>query len=73
MSAWIDTGSISQRKEKEHEEELDEDMLSSGMFPRKKSGNQEVNGEVNNKEGNQFDDLEELEAAKVGCTLCALD
>ena len=60
MSAWIDTGSISQRKEKEHEEELDEDMLSSG--------NQEVNGEVNNKEGNQFDDLEELEAANDGKT-----
>ncbi|XP_028085148.1 O-fucosyltransferase 27 [Camellia sinensis] len=61
--AWMDGDSISQSREKETEEDLDEDdSTSSGLFFWHSVGNH-GGGEVNNKEETQMEDQEELEGA----------
>ncbi|KAJ7971132.1 O-fucosyltransferase family protein [Quillaja saponaria] len=61
--AWMDTDLMSRSKEKENEEDLDEDdSTSSGLFFR--GGNHEGDGEISNKEENQFEDQEELEGGE---------
>ncbi|XP_061344256.1 O-fucosyltransferase 27-like [Gastrolobium bilobum] len=63
--AWMDTGTFSELKDKENEEEVDEDNSVSGLFFGQSVGNHEVDGEVNNtKEDNQFEDQEELEGGE---------
>lgn len=63
--AWMDTGSVSQVKEKVNEDDLDEDdSISSRFFFGKSGGNGEGDGEVNNKEENLFEDQEELEGGE---------
>ncbi|XP_054801563.1 O-fucosyltransferase 27 [Prosopis cineraria] len=60
--SWMDTGSVSQLKEKENEDDLDDDdSTSSGLFFGQNRGNHEGDGEVNNKDENQLEDQEELD------------
>lgn len=62
--AWMDTGPISQLKDKENEDDGDEDDSLSGLFFRQSGGNNEGDGDVNAKEENQFEDQEELEGGE---------
>ncbi|KAJ1435396.1 GDP-fucose protein O-fucosyltransferase [Sesbania bispinosa] len=61
--AWMDTGPVSQLKDKENEDDVDEDDSLSGLFLGRSGENNEGDGEVNTKEENQFEDQEELEGA----------
>lgn len=63
--AWMDTHPVSQLKEKETEDDLDDDdSTSSSLFFGQNGGNHEGDGEVNNKDENQFEDQEELEGGE---------
>ncbi|KAL2329767.1 hypothetical protein Fmac_017348 [Flemingia macrophylla] len=58
--AWMDTGPISQSKDKENEDDVDEDDSVSELFFRQSADNHEGDVELNNnKEENQFEDQEE--------------
>ncbi|PNY12388.1 hypothetical protein L195_g009018, partial [Trifolium pratense] len=59
--AWMDTGSVSQSKDKENDDDGDDDDSVSGLFFKQSGGNNEGEAEVNTKEENQFEDQEELE------------
>ncbi|KAH1200190.1 O-fucosyltransferase 27 [Glycine max] len=57
--AWMDTGPISQSKDKENEEDVDEDDSVSELFFKQNAENHEGDAEVNIKEENQFEDQED--------------
>ena len=58
----MDTGPVSQLKDKENEDDLvDDDFVSGLFFEPSGGGNHEGDAEVNSKEENQFEDQEELE------------
>nr|KYP76461.1 DUF246 domain-containing protein At1g04910 [Cajanus cajan] len=58
--AWMDTGPVSQSKDKENDDDVDEDDSVSELFFRQSSENHEGDVELNNnKEENQFEDQEE--------------
>ncbi|RZB98762.1 O-fucosyltransferase 27-like [Glycine soja] len=57
--AWMDTGPISQSKDKENEEDVYEDDSVSELFFKQNAENHEGDSEVNIKEENQFEDQED--------------
>ncbi|OIW07269.1 hypothetical protein TanjilG_08384 [Lupinus angustifolius] len=59
--AWMNMGSVSQFKDKENDEDIDDDDSVSALFFRQNGGNHESDGEANTKEENQFEDQEEME------------
>ncbi|XP_059638498.1 O-fucosyltransferase 27 [Cornus florida] len=62
--AWMDSNPISQSRDKESEEDLDEDdFTSSGLFFQYRGVNHESGGEMNNKEEAPMEDQEELEGS----------
>lgn len=57
--AWMNTSLISQSKDKENDDDVDEDDSVSELFFRQSGDNHEGDAEVNTKEENQFEDQED--------------
>lgn len=57
--AWMNSSLISQSKDKENDDDVDEDDSVSELFFRQSGDNHEGDAEVNTKEENQFEDQED--------------